>query len=331
MPPLPDLTIYVLVFVVGAVVGSFLNVLALRTLEGRSVIWPPSSCPACGKRIAFQDNIPILSFFLLRGKCRACQAVISWQYPLVELVTAILAVVLFFRFGLSWEFAGMCILGSCLIAVTVTDLREKLIPHDITYPTIVLGLIYSAFVRNDLMGALAGIGASYLIFDFLAHYGLVIYQKLKPESVGEDIDVMGGGDAVLSAVIAAWLGWQRLVLALAVGFLIGTIIGMILLVREVMQAGLLADALKKAVIGAAGGAVLMAVTALVINLATGPLNVNISWLVFSGLGAVCGGLLGFVLVGTQVSKPFPFGPALALGALVAIFIDPVATFLSGGA
>lgn len=331
MPPFADLTPYVLVFVIGAVVGSFLNVLALRTLEGRSLVWPPSSCPACANRIAFFDNIPVLSFFILRGKCRACQAAISWQYPAVELVTACFAVVLYYRFGLSAEFIGMCVLSSCLIAVTVTDLREKLIPHDITYPTIVLGLIYSAYVRSDLLGALAGVGASYLIFDFLAHYGLVIYQKLKPEVVDEDIDVMGGGDAVLSAVIASWLGWQRLVLALAVGFLIGTIIGMFLLFREVVQAGLLPQAAKKSLIGAICGAILMVVTALGINLAAGPVNINISWAIFSGLGAICGALLGFVLVGTQVSKPFPFGPALALGALVAIFIDPVATFLNGGA
>src|SRR4030095_3582589 len=109
---------YILVFALGLCVGSFLNVIALRTLAGKSIVGPPSQCANCGHRIAAYDNIPVLSFLILRGRCRACDAAISWQYPAVELLTAILLVAISSTFGFTLYAAGMAVFVCTLIAVT---------------------------------------------------------------------------------------------------------------------------------------------------------------------------------------------------------------------
>ncbi len=336
--------------VVGLVVGSFLNVLSLRTLSGESILWPPSHCQHCRKSLLLWDNIPIVSYLLLKGRCRYCQALISWQYPAVEAATAVSFFVLVELFGATWQAAGMAVFVSTLIAVTVTDLREKLIPHDITYPSLLVGIGFSSFVRNDLLGAMAGIGVSYILFDFLAHYGLKLYLRyhlpqvaaaddndnastssLQPDVVEEveEIEVMGGGDAVLSAVIAAYLGWQRLLAALLVGFLIGTIAGVVLLIVEMRKAGILGQVVRPALAGVILGFSALGLTTLVLSAACGlPF---LPWLQFGLLGAAGGGLIGVVSIGTRVSKPFPFGPALAAGGVTAIFWNPLGCLLGSGA
>ncbi|MBI4532918.1 MAG: hypothetical protein HY711_03140, partial [Candidatus Melainabacteria bacterium] len=138
-------------------------------------------------------------------------------------------------------------------------------------------------------------------------------------------------DAVLSAVISAWLGWQRLVVALIVGFIAGTIMGMIFLLDEMRKADLLRQCYKPLVIGLTAGFLIMAVPLYALGSIVGVMVQPSSWITAGLLGSVGGGLLGVVSVGTRVSKPFPFGPALCLGAVVAIFWDPVGAMLSGGA
>lgn len=353
-------------FIFGAAIGSFLNVVALRTLEARSIVFPPSACPHCDKQIAFYDNIPVLSFLLLRGKCRNCQVKISIQYPLVELITAAMTVLIVWRFGITAYTAGILVLSYTLIAVTITDLKEKLIPHDITYPSIVVGLIFSFAVRNDLLGALSAVGASYLIFDFLAHYGLKAYIKLHAgqgrlaqmkamatdpaltegleKAAGEtlavneasaeefeDMEVMGGGDAVLSALIGSYLGWQKLIVALMVGFVVGTIMGLYLLVSEMHKAKILKEAVKPAIIWAAFGATGMCLLLYVLSVVFSVPANSLPWFsaASAGLGAGC--LLAVVSVGTRVSRPFPFGPALAIGGFAAILANSVGLFAAFGA
>lgn len=338
-----------LVFALGLCVGSFLNVLALRVLAGRDIAWPASQCAACRQRIRAFDNIPLLSFFLLRGRCRYCRAAISWQYPLVELVTAVALVALVSSYGLTIQAAGLSILVCTLIAVTVTDFRERLIPHDITYPSLLLGICFSALVRHDLLGAMAGIGASYIVFDLIAHYGLKLYlilfharsmralaepghEKLDqaPTASGQaksgremdELEVIGGGDAVLSAVISAWLGWQKLVVALVVAFIIGALIGVGYLLKEMRSADILHLCYRPAATFALIGFLFLSLPALVLGLALGLSAPDIPWLALGSLGALLGSLVGVVSVGTRVSKPFPFGPALAFGGLVAVFWKP---------
>jgi prepilin signal peptidase PulO-like enzyme (type II secretory pathway) len=332
----------------GLLVGSFLNVLALRSLSGESLISPFSNCPKCKHRLGVLELIPVVSYFCLGGRCRHCKEKISWHYPLVEIATAGLFAAIVHQFAQP-IFAScpeheittiaMLIFASVLIAVTVTDFREKLIPHEITYPSIIAGLLFSSWVRHDLLGALAGVGVSYILFDFIAFYGLKVYfwrhpelkedtppeetpkdktktaetktaetktaetktteikkdetkaagpktpeieeiddeidrsfgiirqeAKTLPESATMDEDeepfeVMGGGDAVLSAVLAAWLGWEKLVVALVIGFMVGAIMGACYLVHELIKQKRIDQVRTPALLGflIAGGPVALAV------------------------------------------------------------------------
>lgn len=341
-----QLTQDILVIILGLACGSFLNVLASRTLANESILWPPSRCPSCKKGISWYDNFPVISYVILKGRCRNCQESISIQYPLVEFFTAVSFFVLFKVFGPTWQAGAMMVFVSTLIAITVTDLREKLIPHDITYPSMLLGLAYSHVIRNDLLGTLAGIGMSYILFDFIAHYGLKYYlrfhfqpkgQNSETEDLAEDdetqdaeeIEVMGGGDAVLSAVISAWLGWQKLLVALVIGFLVGTLMGIFYLAREMCKHGIISQCLRPVLKGAFIGILLVSAILGAFHLAAGGLDLATPWLGSCALGAIAGGLLGFITVGTKVSKPFPFGPALAAGAIAAIFWTGGGIFQAG--
>lgn len=397
----PSLSLDVVAFLIGLCVGSFLNVLALRSLAEESLLWPPSKCPRCQHKLGAFDNIPVVSYSWLGGKCRYCQAPIHWQYPLVEIFTAATFVAIeraFIDFEHSvfntgywnrilqsfpfqpvytqttftpemfWLFIGGALfLASTLIAVTITDFREKLIPHEITYPAILIGIAFSAFVRRDALGAMAGIGASYILFDFIAFYGLKVYmamhggsdepirerrlRRLRPprrrrrlnrslrwrldlatierkRSAEEPMEVMGGGDAVLSAVMAAFLGWQLLVVALLIGFCVGTIMGLALLVKEMHKAKLLHKCLRSCLVWMAGCATAFGIVGFALDQAAGQ-----EFLTISGplviLGILGGALLGVVSVGTQVSKPYPFGPALAAGGFISIFLLPNWLYLQG--
>ncbi|HZT35695.1 MAG TPA: prepilin peptidase, partial [Nitrososphaera sp.] len=148
----------VLAFVLGTCFGSFINLVAHRSLNRESWIHPASHCPQCKKNIAVWDLVPIVSYMLLKGKCRNCQANIPFYYPLVELATGILFVVLLRKYGWSPDGAAMCLFTCTLMAVTVTDFREKLIPHEITYPAILIGLTYFAIRHNSIADALIGAG-----------------------------------------------------------------------------------------------------------------------------------------------------------------------------
>ncbi len=503
-------------FALGVSVGSFLNVLALRTLAERNVIWPPSSCMHCDKRLGIFDLIPIASYMLLKGRCRYCKQRISWQYPFVELVTGIMFVVVLQSFGLdfgvpyhpgvlnpsAFSFQGwaMVVFVSILIVLCITDFREKLLPHEITYPSMLLGISYSAFTRPDgLMNCLAGVGISYIVFDFLAFYGLILYrwshkeadgaeegleeetEQEEPQQAGhqsvesepwwqmmfrpaneiaeqnqlskkgkrsaaatlataqisspqksnhctpltdanvapvtdtdiaatvvpeqdpvvapidsreidsllisgsgpikfssrlrqqtetkkngdsssdlefdpfidqtfnvngeepnqdlddesdEDFEVMGGGDAVLAAVIAAWLGLSGLGFTLLGGFLLGTCMGAGYLLHEMHLHGSLNSALKKIALWC--GILLLLFEGVWISLGRLYASGGTQFiydpsqpLIIAALAIFFGSLLGIIATGRKYSKPFPFGPALAVAATASIFWNNVVTS-SGG-
>jgi prepilin signal peptidase PulO-like enzyme (type II secretory pathway) len=509
-------------FALGISVGSFLNVLALRTLAEKNPFWGHSRCTHCDRNISFLDLVPIVSYLLLNGRCRFCQERISWQYPFVEMITGIMFVVVLQSFGSDigilfrpgeilegvqsnsqgW---AMVIFVSIMIALCITDFREKLLPHEITYPSMLVGILYSAYTRQDgLMNCLAGIGISYIVFDFLAFYGLILYrwtnkdefdqgvdeldeeesekqswwqqffswqnesenespkQSLSPEpnrprgfeqsgtgeseqsgtgeseqsrtgeserstisdpakdspdkltgepshigeqiataeagpaaesgfiargsreidsiilaehapikfasrvqtkaecennnnqidddidplidrifnvkgedaqseeeeDLDEDFEVMGGGDAVLAAVIAAWLGLNGLGLTLVGGFLIGTFMGAGYLLYEMHKHQTLKPALK----------IIFAWCAILFTLSEGMMALLFQytggkWVYFIQsspayqVGAIAifiGTLLGIIATGRKYSKPFPFGPALAIAAVISIFWNPFA-------
>jgi leader peptidase (prepilin peptidase)/N-methyltransferase len=199
----------------GLVLGSFLNVVIARIPAGGSLVSPPSTCPGCGTAIAWRDNIPLLSFLLLRGRCRACGMAISWQYPVVEAITAAAFAVAYLVFGLTAELVVAAALLAALIAITAIDLRHQIIPDVITLPGIAAGFAASLVVRRvDWLDSLIGIAACGGIF-------LVIILV----SGGG----MGGGDMKLGAMLGAFLGWKLGLIALMLGVLTGGVAAIALL------------------------------------------------------------------------------------------------------
>ncbi len=220
--PFP-LVIPIFAFIYGAVVGSFLNVCICRIPEQRSVVSPRSSCPLCGYIIRWYDNIPILSIMLLKGRCRACGAHISFRYPLVEALNGLLTLFLFVRFGSTLTFLALFIFCSSLVVITFIDLDHQIIPDVISLPGIAVGLAFSFFLpslgwQDSLIGILAGGGSLMLVA-----YG---YQCLTGK------EGMGGGDIKLLAMMGAFLGWRSIPFIIFVSSLVGSVIGVSLMLAR---------------------------------------------------------------------------------------------------
>jgi leader peptidase (prepilin peptidase)/N-methyltransferase len=228
----------IIVFIFGSIVGSFLNVCIHRMPKGESVVWPRSHCPKCQKRIPGYDNIPFISFLLLGGRCRFCHQKISWRYPLVELLTALLMVALFDRFGLRYEFFLYMVMLWALIIATFIDIPHRIIPDEVSVGGMILGFIMvsvTGFSYNplrfsfapmgkSLLGILAGGGIIYLtgvIFD------LVYFKLLKRPAINGETESMGGGDVKLLAMIGAFMGWQLAVLTFFLAPFMGIIVGIV--------------------------------------------------------------------------------------------------------
>ncbi|MGH7332957.1 MAG: prepilin peptidase, partial [Candidatus Rokuibacteriota bacterium] len=199
----------------GLIVGSFLNVVIARLPERRSLLGR-SACPECGEEVRAYDNIPLLSFALLRGRCRWCQRPISWRYPLVELATAAAMVGVYVRFGLTPAFGAAGALIAALIAVTAIDLQHQVIPHLITLPGIVVGLIVS-----PLTGLTQGWDA---VIGVIVCGGALLAVVLATAWMSP-IGGMGYGDPMLSAMLGAFLGWRLGLFALLVAVLVGGLVG----------------------------------------------------------------------------------------------------------
>lgn len=219
------------VFVFGACIGSFLNVCITRIPREESVVRPGSHCRTCLASIAFSDNVPLLSFLLLKGRCRACGVRIPLRYPAVELVTATLALSLFLRFGFTWLFFGYAIFVGGLVVVSFIDLEERIVPDVVSLPGIVLGLTLSVLFwllsingfptpLNSVLGVLLGGGMLLLV--------AWAYERCTGR------EGMGGGDIKLLAMIGAFVGWSGVPVTLFVGAFLGSLWGVVLiLVRRV--------------------------------------------------------------------------------------------------
>ena len=210
-------------FIVGLCIGSFLNVCIYRLPLQLSIVKPGSKCPRCDTPIAFYDNIPLLSFLLLRGRCRKCKSPIGFRYPLVELLTGLLTVCVFALFGPTAEGFIYFLLVTILIAVTFIDIDHRIIPDRITLPGIPLFFLASFFlprftVMDSLLGILAGGGSLYLV---AWGYHLLTGQE-----------GMGGGDIKLLAMIGAVVGWQGVLFTIFAGSLLGCIIGFSLMIKN---------------------------------------------------------------------------------------------------
>ena len=209
------MTIFSAIF--GLIIGSFLNVCIYRIPLKKSLVHPPSSCPQCGKPIRFYDNIPIISYLLLLGKCRTCHTPIPIRYPIVELIVGLLSLVLFIRYGLSPMYFFSFLFVASLVTISFIDLQHKIIPDIISLPGILLGVIVSIFPfspvswLDSLIGAIGGGGFLFLV--------AVIFERITGK------EGMGGGDVKLLAMIGAWMGWRSLALSIFFASLSGIIIG----------------------------------------------------------------------------------------------------------
>ncbi len=215
------MTIQLIIFCFGAVVGSFLNVCILRLPLDESVVSPGSRCPHCRCPIPWYLNIPLLSYLVLLGRCRRCGERISPVYPTVELITALLAVFLCMRFGLSWLFLAWFIFVASLIVISFIDLAHRIIPDVISLPGIPLGFVFS-FFREDLSPLDSGLGLILGAGLLLAvSWGYFLFTRREG---------MGLGDVKLLAMIGAFLGWEGVLFVLLAASVIGAIIGTLIMV-----------------------------------------------------------------------------------------------------
>lgn len=216
----------IVVFLFGALVGSFLNVCIYRLPREESVAWPSSHCPACSRAIAPYDNIPILSYVALAGRCRSCRAKISLRYPVVELANALGWVAIVAYFGWTPAAAAYAALFSALLVITGTDLSHTIIPDSVTLPGIVVGLVGAATIlpvgfANAVLGVLVGGGLL---------WGLAV---VSPYLFGKE--GMGGGDIKLLAMVGAFLGWRAALLTIMIGALTGSVVGISLIVFKILR------------------------------------------------------------------------------------------------
>ena len=208
--------ILILIILIGLALGSFLNVCIYRIPLKKSILFPNSFCPNCGAKIRAWDNIPLLSFILLKGKCRKCKNKISVQYPLVEFITSALVVLTYLQFGWGWEFVAKSILCLLLIAIFFIDLKHRIIPDVITLPGIALGLFFSFFVKSpSVLNSFVGILVGGVLFYLSAVLGELLFKK----------ESMGGGDIKLAIMLGAFLGWQKILLVFLLSAVLGTIVG----------------------------------------------------------------------------------------------------------
>ncbi|MCM8770063.1 MAG: prepilin peptidase [Candidatus Omnitrophica bacterium] len=224
----------ILAFIFGLAWGSFANVCIYRLPRGRSLVMPGSQCPACGHAIPWYDNIPLLSWLILRGKCRFCQARISGRYFLVELMSGCLFLWLFVRYGFSWQFLVLAIFLLSLIIVSFIDIDTYLIPDVIVLPGILVGFASAALVSEffqdmNIVGRIiysgVGIFAGGGLLWLIGILGKLAYKK----------DAMGGGDVKLLAMIGAYLGWKSVLITIFFAALLGSIISLVLIAMKLKK------------------------------------------------------------------------------------------------
>ncbi len=216
----------IIVFALGASIGSFINVVVYRLPARLSVLWPPSRCPRCLNQLKAHDNVPVLGWVWLRGRCRYCKTKISIRYPVVEGITGIIFLIIFWEFQVSIITIGYWAFCSWLLALSLIDLDTMTLPNVLTKSGLVLGICFQMALGffsqggwiglvNHLMIAIVGAVLGLWLFDAIAFLGSMALGKT----------AMGAGDAKLAAMMGSWLGWKYLLLASFIACLVGVIIG----------------------------------------------------------------------------------------------------------
>jgi leader peptidase (prepilin peptidase) / N-methyltransferase len=217
------------VFALGASIGSFINVVVYRVPAGLSVLFPPSRCPHCLNQLKAYDNVPVLGWLWLKGRCRFCKNKIAMRYPVVEFVTGLLFLVIFWIFQFSPLTVGYWVFCSWLLALSLIDFDTMTLPNPLTKSGLVLGLIFQTILSfinsnnsnswtsaaNSLFLAVLGAVVGIWLFDAIAFTASIVFQK----------QAMGGGDAKLAAMMGAWLGWKHLLLASFLACVAGVVVG----------------------------------------------------------------------------------------------------------
>lgn len=242
------IAILALVFITGICIGSFLNVIILRTLSEESIVFPASKCPKCQTPLKWWHNIPVLSYILLRGKCAFCKEPISIQYPIIELITGIIYTILFMKFGVSFDTLFAWIFAALLIVIAGTDIKEKVVYDVHTYTLIGFGLLYAVVVtataiyqihvagtpiefskyillNNPLSMSILGAIEGALILEICARAGYLV----------AGTRAFGEGDTFIAAGLGALFGWRTLLVVLALSVLIQVVLFLPIFVKGLIQ------------------------------------------------------------------------------------------------
>jgi leader peptidase (prepilin peptidase) / N-methyltransferase len=214
-----------IVFALGASIGSFINVVVYRLPAKLSILWPPSRCPHCLNQLKAYDNVPVLGWLRLRGRCRFCKNKIAIRYPVVEALTGLIFLLVFFLFKVSVFTIGYWFFCSWLLALALIDLDTMTLPNQLTQSGLVLGLIFQMVVGytsgggvelvKHLMTGIVGAVLGLWLFEAIAFIGSIALGKT----------AMGAGDAKLAAMMGAWLGWKYLLLAGFIACAVGALVG----------------------------------------------------------------------------------------------------------
>lgn len=243
----PNTILLIFSFIFGAVVGSFLNVCIYRLPNDISLVFPSSHCTSCKKPIPFYHNIPIISYLVLGGRCYNCKEKYSWDYPLVEFLAGLLSLLLFIKYGPTINFVFLFIFVMSLIVITFIDLEHMIIPNVISYPGVVVGLIYSALITDydSLRFLLDNLHYNFLyilyvldevrifssVFGAFIGAGSLLLIGFAYKNVRK-MDGLGLGDVKLMAMVGAFLGWRSIIFVALISSLIGTIIGIGIMLRN---------------------------------------------------------------------------------------------------
>lgn len=205
----------------GAVVGSFLNVCIYRLPLQKSVVWPASACPQCGRVLTWYENVPVVSYLALGGRCRTCKVSIGLQYPIVEALTAAMFALAWWHYGPTPLLASRIVFGCMLIVLFAIDLEHHLLPNAVTLPGIVIGFLFSFVAEPGWMASLIGILAGGGVL-----YGVAeVYYRIRHE------EGLGMGDVKMLAMIGAFVGWKLTLVALMMASLSGSVVGVVVIAR----------------------------------------------------------------------------------------------------
>lgn len=206
--------------VLGLIIGSFLNVVIARLPAGESLAWPGSRCPRCGHAIRWWENIPVLSWLLLRARCSGCKGAISWRYPVVEALTGALFVACQQRYGWSYALVPSLVMACLLVPLTFIDLEHWILPHELTWTGIAAGVLLAIPVGQEaVIESALGAAVAFGGFWAMEYLGAWIFKK----------EALGGGDKFLLALIGAFLGWRALLGVVLLSSLQGSVVGILML------------------------------------------------------------------------------------------------------